>query len=86
MRGGLPRLQRQHQPPLWKLRILCLLPHVVGMLQRGTHHREFGSEQLRRLRKRLPRIGALLQSGRLYFERVCRRSDILRRSLRKHEL
>ena len=28
MPGGLPRVQRQHQPPLWKLRSLRLLPLV----------------------------------------------------------
>ena len=63
MPGGLPRVQRQHQPPLWKLRSLRLLPLGDGLLQRGMHRCEFGSAQLRCLRKRLPRIGADLQSG-----------------------
>ena len=57
MPGSLPRMQRQHQPPLWNLRSLRLLPHVGGLLQRDMHFCEFGSAQLRRLRKRLPRIG-----------------------------
>ena len=58
MPGGLPGVQRQHQPPLWKLRNLRLLPHGDGLLQRDMHRPEFGSEQLRRLRKRLRRIDA----------------------------
>ena len=86
MPGGLPGVQRQHQPPLWKLRKLHLLRHGDGLLQRDMHRSEFGSVQLRRLRKRLPRIVALLQSGCLYCEWVCRRSDILRRCLLRHEL
>ena len=53
MPGGLPVGQRQHQPPLWKLRILLRLRHGDGLLQRDMYHREFGSEQLRRLWKRL---------------------------------
>ena len=65
MRGGLPRLQWQHQPPLWKLRILCLLPHVGRLLQWDMHHREFGFAQLRRLRKCLRRIDAGLHPGDL---------------------
>ena len=52
----LPRLQRQHQSPLWKLWSLCLLRDRGGVLQRDMHKREFGFEQLRRLRKHLPRI------------------------------
>ena len=84
MPGGLPRVQRQHQPPLWNLRSLFLLPHVVGMLQRDMHRCEFGSEQLRRLRIRLPRVNAVLQSRHLCCDCVCRRSDILRRCLRQH--
>ena len=63
MRGGLPGVQRQHQPPLWKLRSLRLLPHVGGLLQRDMHHCEFGFAQLRRLRKRLPRIDPDLHPG-----------------------
>jgi hypothetical protein len=86
MPGGLPRMQRQHQPPLRNLRSLRLLHHVSGLLQRSMHQREIGFTQLRRLRKRLPRIDAYLQSGRLCFDRVCRRSDILRWGLRQHEL
>ena len=58
MRGGLPGVQRQHQPPLWKLWRLRLLSDGGGLLQRDMHGPEFGSEQLRRLRKRLPRIDA----------------------------
>ena len=84
MPGGLPRVQRQHQPTLWNLRSLCLLPHVGGLLQRDMHRREFGFEQLRCLRKRLSRIDAVLQSGHLYCDCVCRRSDIVRRCLRQH--
>ena len=84
MPGGLPRVQRQHEPALWTLRSLRLLPHVGRLLQRNMHQREFGSTQLRRVRKRLPRVGALLQSGHLYFDRVWRRSDIVQRSLRQH--
>ena len=38
-------------------------PTSVGLLQRDMHRCEFGSAQLRRLRKRLPRIGADLQPG-----------------------
>ena len=60
MPGGLPGVQRQHQPPLWKLWNLRLLPHGDGLLQRDLHLPEFGSEQLRRLRKRLRRIGPVL--------------------------
>ena len=63
MPGGLPGVQRQHQPPLWKLRSLCLLPHGDSLLQRGMHELEFGSAQLRRLRIRLCRVGANLQPG-----------------------
>jgi hypothetical protein len=63
MRGGLPRVQRQHQPPLWKLRRLCLLRHWSSLLQRDMHLPEFGSEQLWRLRKRLPRIDPGLYPG-----------------------
>jgi hypothetical protein len=51
MPGGLPRVQRQHQPNLWKLRSLCLLPHVVGMLQRDMHQSEQQLRPLRRLRR-----------------------------------
>ena len=68
MPGGLPSVQRQHQPTLWKLRKLLRLHYGDGLLQRGMHQRDFGSEQLRRLRKRLPRIGSDVQSGRLYCE------------------
>ena len=50
MPGGLPGVQRQHQPTLWKLRSLCLLFRIDGVLQRDMHRCEFGSEQLRRLR------------------------------------
>ena len=60
MPGGLSRLQRQHQPTLWKLRSLCLLRFGVGLLQRDMHRCEFGSEQLRRLRICLSRNGAEL--------------------------
>ena len=86
MRGGLPRLQRQHQSTLWNLWIRCLLPHVGRLLQRDMHPREFRFAQLRRMRQRLRRIDTDLQSGRLYCDYVCRRPDILRRSLRQHEL
>jgi len=58
MPGRLPVGQRQHQPPLWKLRKLRLLPHGDGLLQRDLHLPEFGCEQLRRLRVRLRRIDA----------------------------
>ena len=63
MPGGLPRVQRQHQPPLRKLRSVRLLPHVGRLLQRNMHRCEFGSAQLRRLRKRLPRIDSGLRPG-----------------------
>ena len=53
MRGGLPIVQRQHQPTLWKLRKLRLLPHRDGLLRRDMHLAEFGSTQLRRLWIRL---------------------------------
>jgi hypothetical protein len=53
MPGGLPGVQRQHQPPLWKLWSLRLLRLEDSMLQRDMQQREFGSAQLRRLRKRL---------------------------------
>jgi hypothetical protein len=65
MRGGLPGVQWQHQPTLWKLRSLYMLPLGDGLLQRDLHLREFRSEQLRRLRKRLPRIDPDLQPGRM---------------------
>ena len=55
MPGGLPGVQRQHQPPLWKLRSLRLLRLWNGLLQRDMHRCEFRSEQLRRLRIRLRR-------------------------------
>ena len=84
MPGGLPGVQRQYQSPLWNLRSLRLLPHVGRLLQRDMHHREFGCEQLRRLRKHLPRIDTVLRSGRLYLECVCLGSDIVRRCLRRH--
>ena len=58
MPRGLPRVQRQHQPPLRKLWSLRLLHRGDGMLQRDMYPREFGPEQLRRLRKRLPCIRA----------------------------
>ena len=86
MPGSLPGVQRQHQPPLWKLRSLCLLRHVGGVLQWNMHRGEFRSEQLRRLWKRLSSIGAVLQSGRLYRECVRLGSNILRRCLRQHKL
>jgi hypothetical protein len=60
MHGGLPGVQRQHQSPLWKLWKLRLLSDVGGLLQRDVHVPEFRSCQLRRMRKRLPRIGAEL--------------------------
>src|SRR3954453_9404130 len=63
MPGSLPRVQRQHQPTLWKLRSVRLLPHVGRLLQRNMHRCEFGSAQLRCLRKRLPRISPDLQPG-----------------------
>ena len=63
MPGGLPGVQRQHQPPLWKLRSLRLLSHGDGLLQRDMHLREFGSAQLRRLRKRLRRIDPICNQG-----------------------
>ena len=65
MPGGLPVCQRQHQSPLWKLRILLRLRHGDGLLQRDMHEPEFGSEQLRRLRIRLRRIDAELHPGGL---------------------
>ena len=43
------------QPPLRKLWSLRLLRRGDGMLQRDMYPREFGSAQLRRLRKRLRR-------------------------------
>ena len=55
MPSGLPGVQRQHQPPLWKLRKRRLLSHGDGLLQRDMHRSELGSEQLRRLRIRLRR-------------------------------
>jgi len=58
MPGGVPGLQRQYQSPLWNLRSVRLLPHIVGLLQRHVHVREFGSEQLRRVRIRLLHIVA----------------------------
>ena len=63
MPNGVPRVQRQHQPPLWNLRILRLLPHVGRLLQRDMHHREFGFAKLRRLRKRLRRLDPGLHPG-----------------------
>ena len=63
MPGSLPRMQRQHQPTLRKLRSVRLLPHVGRLLQRNMHRCEFGFEQLRRMRTRLPRIGAVLHPG-----------------------
>jgi hypothetical protein len=63
MSGGLPRLQRQHQPTLWKLWSLRLLRDGNGLLQRDMHRREFGCEQLRCLRKRLWRIDPALHPG-----------------------
>ena len=60
MPGSLPRVQRQHQPTLWKLWSLRLLRRGDGMLQRDMHLSEFGFAQLRRLRKRLRRTGANL--------------------------
>jgi hypothetical protein len=60
MPGGLPGVQRQHQPSLWELRKRRLLSDGDGLLQRDMYQREFRSEQLRRLRKRLPRIDANL--------------------------
>ena len=51
MRGSLPGVQRQHQPALWKLWSLRLLRLGNRLLQRGMHLPEFGSGQLRRLRK-----------------------------------
>ena len=63
MPRGMPRVQRQHQPTLWKLRSLRLLRLVGRLLQRDMHLREFGSKQLRRLRQRLPCIDAHLQPG-----------------------
>ena len=63
MRGGLPRLQRQHQSTLWKLWSLRLLRRGNGLLQRDMHLPGFGSEQLRRLRERLPRIDPGLHPG-----------------------
>ena len=80
MSGGLPGLQRQYQPSLWKLRILRLLPHGDGLLQRGMHLREFGLAKLRRLRKRLPRGSWLCQRDMLCGA-VLRGSGILRRLL-----
>jgi hypothetical protein len=63
MPSGLPGVQRQHQPTLWKLWSLRLLPHRDGLLQRLVHLPEFGSEQLRRLRVRLPRIDPYMYRG-----------------------
>jgi hypothetical protein len=53
MPGGLPKVQRQHLPPLWKLRNLRLLRQVGDLLQRDMHPSELGFAKLRRLRKRL---------------------------------
>jgi hypothetical protein len=50
MPGGLPRLQRQHQPPLWKLRSLRLLPHGDNLLQRFVRQSRQRRRPLRRLR------------------------------------
>jgi hypothetical protein len=58
MHGSLPGVQRQHQPPLWKLWKLRLLSDVGGLLQRDMHGPEFGSAQLWRLRICLSRICA----------------------------
>ena len=80
MPGGLPRLQRQHQPTLWKLWSVRLLPHVFGLLQRNMHRCEFGSAQLRHLRKRLPRIDPALHPGDMRQLPVVR-SNILQRCL-----
>jgi hypothetical protein len=60
-----------------------MLSHGISLLQRDVHHREFGCEQLRRLRKRLPRSDADLHSGRLRRESVWPRSDVL--LLRLHQ-
>ena len=80
MPGSLPGVQRQHQPTLWKLRSLRLLPHVVGVLQRDMHRREFGSSQLRRLRKRLRRIDPALHPGHMR-QLPADRANILQRCL-----
>ena len=53
MPGGLPGVQRQHQPTLWKLRKRRLLSDFGDLLQRDMHGFEFRSCQLRRLRIRL---------------------------------
>ena len=63
MHGSLPGVQRQHQPPLWKLWSLRLLPDGDGLLQRDMHGLEFGREQLRRLRIRLRRGDAYARTG-----------------------
>ena len=60
MPGGLPCVQRQHQPTLRKLRSLRLLHHVGRMLQREVHRIEFRSEKLRCVRICLSRIDANL--------------------------
>jgi hypothetical protein len=69
MLGGLPGVQRQHQPTVWKLWSLCLLPIGVCLLQWDMHGPEFGREQLRRLRIRL-------RSGTRMRERVLRRVQL----------
>ena len=58
MPGGLPGVQREHEPTVWKLWSLCLLLGGDDLLQRDLHGLEFRSCQLRRLRKHLPGIGA----------------------------
>jgi hypothetical protein len=65
MRRGLPGLQQQHQPTLWKLRELRLLPQVGCLLQRDLHLTHFGFEQLRCLRIRLCRIISVLHPGHM---------------------
>jgi hypothetical protein len=63
MPGGLPGVQRQHQPTLWNLRSLRLLHDVRSLLQRSMHQREVGSTQLRRVRQCLRRINSGVHPG-----------------------
>ena len=43
MRGGLPGVQRQYQPSLWKLWSLYMLSEFGDLLQRDMHGPEFRS-------------------------------------------